>query len=96
MTDPAGQSIGMRELRHQTTEVVARVRRGEVLDVTDRGKPVARLSPIPEQRTPVLDRLSDEGRLSPATRPGYRPMPRPGVGVDLLTDAVAELRDDGR
>jgi prevent-host-death family protein len=96
MTDPTSRSIGMRELRHRTTEVMARVKRGEILDVTDHGKLVARLIPIPEQRTPLLERLSDAGRLRRATRPGYRPQPRSSAGADLLSDALESLRDDAR
>ncbi len=38
--------IGVRELRQHASRYLARVARGEVLEVTDRGRPVARLVPI--------------------------------------------------
>ena len=37
--------MGLRELRHHTSEVIARVRRGETIEVTEHGTPVARLVP---------------------------------------------------
>jgi prevent-host-death family protein len=90
-------SVGLRELRHNTGEVLARVRRGETVDVTEYGRLVARIVPV-EQRepAPVLDRLAAAGRLRPAQRPGYRPRIRPGTGTDQLGDALAALRDEER
>ena len=38
--------IGVRELRQHASRYLERVRRGETLEVTDRGRPVARLVPI--------------------------------------------------
>jgi len=40
--------IGVRELRQHASRVLARVRRGEIITVTDRGRPIARISPEPE------------------------------------------------
>ena len=53
--------IGVRQLQQNAAEAVRRVRRGERLEVTDRGRPVAILSPI----TPgsVIDTLEAAGRL---------------------------------
>ena len=39
-------SVGIRSLQQHASALVARVARGEVVDVTDRGRPVARLVPI--------------------------------------------------
>jgi prevent-host-death family protein len=38
--------IGVRELRQHASRYLARVVNGETLEVTDRGRPVARLIPI--------------------------------------------------
>jgi prevent-host-death family protein len=40
------ESIGVRELRQHASRYLERVRLGESLEVTDRGRPVARLVPI--------------------------------------------------
>jgi prevent-host-death family protein len=88
-------AVGMRELRHKTSEVLARVRHGETIDVTEYGRLVARIVPVGEREaTPVLDRLAAEGKVRPAVRPGYRPRMRDGDGTDRLGDALAALREE--
>ena len=90
-------AVGLRELRHHTSEVLARVRHGETIDVTEHGRLIARIVPVGErQPTPVLVRLAESGRVTLAQRPGYRPRMRPGDGTDRLSEAVAELRDEER
>lgn len=90
-------AIGMRELRHQTREVLERVQHGETIDITDYGRLVARIVPVAERTpTPVLQRLIDTGRVKPATRPGVRPRMHTGDGTDRLGDALADQRADER
>lgn len=57
--------VGIRELRQNLSKYLRRVARGETLRVSDRGRPVAILAPLPAEATPV-DRLVAEGRLSRA------------------------------
>lgn len=90
-------SVGLRELRHHTGEVLARVRRGEVVDVTEYGRLIARIVPVEQTPPPpIVERLTTAGRLRPAARPGRRPPMLPASGADLLGDALAELRDEER
>lgn len=90
-------TVGLRDLRHHTSEVLARVRHGETIDVTEHGRLIARIVPVGErQPTPVLARLAGSGRATLAQRPGYRPRMRPGDGTDRLSDALATLRDEER
>ena len=58
--------VGVRELRQNLSVYLARIARGETLEVTDRGQAVAILSPLPKP-IPVLERLEREGLLIPAT-----------------------------
>jgi prevent-host-death family protein len=89
--------VGLRELRHKTSEVLARVRRGETVDVTEYGRLIARIVPVEEREpAPLLDRLAAAGRLRPAVRPGYRPRMHPATGSDVLGDALRALRDEER
>ena len=53
-------SIGVRELRQRASELLRRVEQGETIEVTDRGRRVAILSPPPEGT--ALDRLRALGR----------------------------------
>ena len=59
--------VGVRELRQNLSVHLARVIRGETLEVTDRGQPVAVLAPLAQGAT-VLDRLRLTGRLIPHTK----------------------------
>jgi len=87
--------VGLRDLRHHTSEVLARVRHGETIDVTEHGRLIARIVPAGEREpTPVLTRLVSSGRATLAERPGYRPRMRPGDGTDKLSDALAALREE--
>lgn len=59
--------IGVRELRQHASRYLARVARGEALEVTDRGTPVARLVPV---RGSDWDTLVAAGRVTPPSAPG--------------------------
>ena len=97
MTTGNAYAVGLRDLRHHTSEVLARVRHGETIDVTEHGRLIARIIPAVERApVPVLDRLAESGRVTLARRPGYRPRMRSADGTDSLSDAVAALRDEER
>ena len=87
-------TIGVRELRQRTSEFLRRVEAGETIEVTDRGRPVALLSPIREAS--ALQRLRRSGDLVAATE-GELPEPlEPASNVDLPSAALASLRADER
>jgi prevent-host-death family protein len=89
--------VGLRDLRHHTSEVLARVRHGETIDVTEHGRLIARIVPVSERApSPVLERLVDSGRATLARRPGYRPRMRASDGTDQLSGALAAMRDEER
>lgn len=79
----------MRELNQHTSQVLARVRGGETVEVTDRGRLVARLVPVGDN-VPLLERLVAEGRATPPTSSGG-PIPFPPVLGDPTVDASATL-----
>ena len=97
MAAPVKHTVGLRQLRHRTSEVLGRVRHGETVDVTDRGRLIARIVPAGDpEPTPILARLVDSGRATLARRPGYRPPMHPGDDTNRLSDAVAAMRNDER
>jgi len=57
--------IGIRALQQNASAVVARAAGGEIIEVTDRGRPVATLGPV---RRSTLGALIDAGLASPARR----------------------------
>jgi prevent-host-death family protein len=97
MTIHNAHTVGLRELRHNTSEVLSRVRHGETIDVTEYGRLIARIVPVEDRRpTPIMARLVEAGRARLAVRPGYRPRMSPGDGTDRLSQALADLRDEER
>ena len=85
-------SIGVRELRQRASEVLRRVERGETIEVTDRGRPVALLSPPPEGG--ALDRLRASGDIVAATG-DLDDLPAPLVlapGIESPSEALSRLR----
>ena len=92
MTRP--EQVGVRELRQNLSVYLQRVKRGETLVVTERGKPVARLTPAVGDS--VLDRMIADGRVRPATRNWEDlPPPRPRrPGEPTLTEVLLAMRDE--
>ena len=82
--------VGIRELRADLSRWVKRVREGEEVVVTDRGKPVAKLVPMDGERK--IDRLIREGIVTPAPNKGPRTVPKPIEGAGPLSDLVIEGR----
>jgi prevent-host-death family protein len=91
--------IGVRELKQTASAVLRRVAGGEALEVTDRGRPVARIVPIV---TSALEQLILEGRATPAEGDLLKAMDELGLpipadeGLMPLSQALAELRADER
>lgn len=82
--------IGIRELRADLSRFVRRVRDGEEIVVTDRGKAVARLVPLDGERK--LDRLIREGLVTPAPRPWRGRLSKPIERAGPLSDIVLDDR----
>jgi prevent-host-death family protein len=91
-------SVGIRELRQQASALLKRVAAGEVITVSDRGRPIARIVPLGGG---PLDQLVREGRategggdlLGVADELG---LPAPASDGMSLSEALAELRADER
>ncbi len=89
------KTLGVRALKQNASAVVADAAAGEVVTITDRGRPVAQLVPLPagpietlvaaRRAHPPKRSLADLG--APARR-------RPGQ--PSLSEVLAELRDDDR
>jgi prevent-host-death family protein len=69
-----------------------RVKDGESLEVTEHGRPVAVLAPLPEPLS-AFDRMVADGRIRPATR-SFDELPPPlGPRGTAGTDALAADRE---
>ncbi len=86
--------VGIRELRQQASAVIRRVVAGETVEVTDRGRPVARIVPL--RAAGVLDQWIAEGRATPATGDLLDEDPLPPTDGPTLSELLAEQRADER
>lgn len=89
-------STGIRELRQRASELLRRVEAGETIEITDRGRPVAVLAPLPDQRP--IDRLRANGDLVPAGS-DLKDLPEPlplAAGQEAPSSILDRLRRDER
>lgn len=81
--------VGVRELKQRLSEYLDRAERGEVLRVTDRGRPKAMLGPLPG-RARVAEGVA-EGWIEPGSGATLRDVPRRTARRRVL-DVLAEDR----
>ncbi len=87
--------VGVRELRQNLSVYLRRVREGESLEVTERGRPVAVLAPLSE-RAGALDRLVSAGIAIPAEGDLDELVPPPGEPDGEVSRRLREALDEGR
>ena len=87
--------VGVRALKQNASAVVAEAAAGEVVVITDRGRPVAQLVPLPSG---PLDALIAAGRVRSARRSiaDLDEPPRPRRGRAPLSEVLAQQRADER
>ncbi len=83
--------VGVRELKQHLSEYLERAERGELISVTDRGRPKALLGPIPGRG--VIERGVAEGWITPGTGEPLGEVPR-AAGRGSVLDALAEDRGE--
>lgn len=90
------KQISVRELRQQASVWLRAVEDGESFEVTDRGRPVAMLGPLPAPSR--VDALVNSGRATAArgdVLDHWPPLP-PKPGVPAPTEMLEQLRADER
>src|SRR5438132_14055772 len=86
---------GIRELRQNASALIRRVIAGETIEVTDRGRPVARIVPL--RGRSVIDQMVAEGRATETRGEllDLKPI-QPVTGRRRLSEVLADLRADER
>jgi len=90
------ERVGVRELRQNLSRWLRRVENGESFEVTDRGRPVAHLTPLPS-RSDVITRLIAQGRIARVGRGNLADLelPPPARPGELsISEALQEIRED--
>jgi prevent-host-death family protein len=94
------QSVGIKALKDNLSAYIRAVEAGETVLVTDRGKVVAQLTPVPAYPEPTTDeermaQLVREGHVRPAKYPMTGPPERVGgVPFDQLMRELDADRED--
>lgn len=83
--------VGVRELKATLSAVLQRAAAGEVITVTDRGRPIAVLGP--PLGAVDLTAAAEQGWLTPASSSGLQPVRRAPARMPVL-DALAEDRGE--
>lgn len=89
------ERVGIRELRQNLSRHLRKVERGITLEVTERGQPVALLTPLPLGGP--LERLAARGRLARLPRASLATLPppqTPEAGALSLRDALDQEREE--
>lgn len=89
-------SVGVRELRQRASELLRRVEGGETIEITDRGRPVAVLAPLPKGSP--YEQMLASGEIEPATG-SIDDLPPPlelEPGMELPSVTLARLREHER
>jgi prevent-host-death family protein len=88
-------TVGIRELRQRASELVRLVEQGESVEITDRGRPVAVLAPLPDAGP--LEQLRSTGDLEEASASlDDLPPPLEVSGPETPSQVLARLRRDER
>lgn len=89
-------TVGIRQLKQNASEVIALVKAGEAVEVTERGAPVALIIPVPGPAG-SLDRLVAEGRATKANgNLADLPLPLATKSKKLPSQVLDELRAEER
>ena len=89
-------SVGVRALRQRASELLRLVEQGETIEITDRGRPVALLTPLPKGS--ALERLRAAGEIEYATE-DPDDLPEPVVlapGTESPSSVLRRLRREER
>jgi prevent-host-death family protein len=82
------ETVGIRELKDRLSELVARAADGDVIVITERGRPKAQLRPL----SPIQRGIA-EGWITPAKRPGPIKGPRKRYKAKRT---IEEMMDEDR
>ena len=91
------KSASISEAKNRLSAYIDRVRRGETVLITDRGRPVARLAPLePGTKAHEHAQLDELARLGIVRLPARPPLKRPPTPVKLRKrmDAVRLIAED--
>ena len=91
------KQIGMRELNQHPSRVIGLVKPGETVEITERGRPVARVVPLTPDASALATFVRSGRAVAPSADRGPIPIP-PTIGdpSDSAAEEVAAARERER
>ncbi len=87
------EKVGIRQIKSLLSSYIRKVKQGEVIVITERGVPVAKLSPIYEEAT---DGVSDIVKEGLASWQGRKPGKFSPMKIDTSKKTAAEMVSEDR
>lgn len=87
------EKAGIRKAKSQLSSYIKKVKQGEIIIITERGVPVARLSPIYEQATVDITSMLKEGLV---VWQGGKPGSKAPYKINKYSKAAAEMVSEDR
>jgi antitoxin (DNA-binding transcriptional repressor) of toxin-antitoxin stability system len=95
-----GKSISVSQLKARLSQQLRRVKAGETVLITERGRPIAMMNPLPpEIMSEELAELVEAGLVRPSSEPlapGYWDEERPADPEGSVRQAIIDEREEGR
>ena len=89
------QSVGVRDLNHNLSRFLAQVKMGEVVEITEHGKLIAKLVPASTSSASLYEEWLESGLITPAKNPEklleIKPMKYKGK-ISLSQEIINERR----
>src|SRR4051812_49424620 len=88
--------VGIRDLKQNASAIVRRAEGGESVDITNRGRVVARIVPVKDDESP-LERMKREGKITPGKGNLWElePLP-PDPSKPTLSEILEQMRSEER
>jgi prevent-host-death family protein len=85
--------VGVRELKQHLSDYLDRAERGQVITITDRGRPKVLLVPLPGGGDRLVEGIA-EGWITPAVKPGSLRATRRFRSAQPMVDVLDRDRGD--
>lgn len=85
--------VGVRELKQHLSEYLDRAERGQIITITDRGRPKVLLVPLPSGGDRLAEGIA-EGWITPAVKPRSLGAPQRFRSVEPIIDILDRDRGD--
>jgi prevent-host-death family protein len=88
------QTLGIRDIKINLSKVLKKVKEGQEIIITDRGKPIGRIIAFTPRKSLLADRiriLEDQGLLDPPSKKAWKHLPPPLPAPNGLVQSYLQV-----